>query len=183
MFILVLFFIGFISLTSTSSHLYFSGYGNSFKAIHLHLPNTNIILSSPHAGSVMSLDIPDRTIGGCRRNNSNWCTFHFNDSCTDGKRCSVTTVQDFASFDPFTERVADELKQRYNLLPYAIVAKWNRKHIDFNREINEATFNHPKTMKAYHQYHNYLQEAIKRSRQKFSTTGLLLDIHQHGQGK
>jgi len=181
--IFIFFFIGLISSASIPSRFYFSDDQNSFKAIRLHRSNTNIILSAPHAGSDMPNDIPDRTIGGCQRNNSNVCTFYFNDSCCNGNRCSVTTVQDFADFDPFTERVADELYSRYQILPFGIIAKWNRKKIDFNREINEATFNHPKAMKSYSKYHNYLQKAIQKIKRKFNGKGLLLDIHQHGQGK
>jgi N-formylglutamate amidohydrolase len=183
MLILIFFFIGFISSKSIPSRFYFSGYQNSFKAIQLHRSNINIILSAPHAGSDMPNDIPDRTIGGCQRNNSNKCIFYFNDTCSDGNRCPTTTVQDFADFDPFTERVADELYSRYNILPFVIIAKWNRKKIDFNREINEATFNHPKAMKSYSKYHSYLQKAVKKIEQKFNGKGLLLDIHQHAQGK
>ncbi|CAF2077919.1 unnamed protein product [Rotaria magnacalcarata] len=182
MFILMFFFVGLISSELLYSPLYFSGYRDSFKAIHYDLPNTNLILSSPHAGSDIPDDIPDRTIGGCQRNTSTVCTFHFNDSCSDGNRCSITTVQDFASFDQFTEDLVDELHRTYNLLPFAIVAQWNRKKIDFNREISEATFNHPKTIKAYNRYHNYLRKSVKQIQKKYNGTGLLLDIHQHGQG-
>jgi N-formylglutamate amidohydrolase len=183
MFVLIFFFIGFTSSDLITSRFYFSGYRNSFKAIPLHLSNTNLILSSPHAGSDMPDDIPDRTDGGCRRNNSNVCTFYFNDTCSNGNRCSVTTVQDFADFDPFAERIVEELYRKYKILPFAIIAKWNRKKIDFNREINEATFNHPEAMKSHSKYHNYLQKAIKKIKQKFNGKGLLLDLHQHAQGK
>lgn len=181
--ILILCLISLTSSDSLTSPYYQTGYRNSFKFINLHLSNTNIILSSPHAGSDMPDDIPDRTMGGCQRNNSNVCTFHFNVSCSDGKRCPITTVQDFADFDPFTERIVEELYETYGLLPYAIIAQWNRKKIDFNREENEATFNHPKTIKSYRRYHSYLNKAVKRIRKKYSGKGLLLDIHQHGQGK
>jgi N-formylglutamate amidohydrolase len=183
MFILIFFFVSLVSSESISSRFYFSGYRNSFKAIPVRLSNTNIILSSPHAGSDLPNDIPDRTIGGCRRNSSNTCTFYFNDSCSDGIRCSVTTVQDFANFDPFVEQVAEELYTKYDLLPFVIVAKWNRKKIDFNRDINEATFNHPEAIKSYRRYHKYLQKAVNKIEKKFNKKGLLLDIHQHAQGK
>jgi N-formylglutamate amidohydrolase len=183
MLIFILFFIGCISSASIPSRYYSSQYRNSFKAIRLHLPNVNLILSSPHAGSDMPTNLPDRTIGGCQRNNSNACTFYFNDTCSNGNRCSVTTVQDFADFDPFAERIADELYNQYGMLPYVIIAKWNRKKIDFNREIDEATFNHPMAIKAYRKYHDYLQNAIKKIQKKFHGKGLLLDLHQHAQGK
>ena len=162
---------------------YISGYRNAFKVLPLNLSNTNIILSSPHAGSEMPDDVPDRTIGGCRRSNSSACTFDYIDSCCNGQRCTTTTVQDFASFDPFTEQVVEELYRAYNLIPSVVVAGWNRKKIDFNREVNEATFHHPETIKAYRGYHQYLEEAVRRVERRFNGKGLLLDIHQHGQGK
>ena len=178
------FLFNIISSKLIPSRFYHTDRQKSFQAIRLHLPNVNLILSAPHAGSDLPKDIPvDRTLGGCKRNDTNVCTFYFNDTCSDGIRCPVTTVQDFADFDPFTEQVADELYNRYGLLPYVIIAKWNRKKIDFNREIIEAAFNHPKAMKAYRNYHSYLSKAIKKIEKKFQGQGLLLDIHQHGQGK
>jgi hypothetical protein len=38
-------------------------------------------------------------------------------------------------------------------------------------------------MKSYSKYHSYLQKAVKKIEQKFNGKGLLLDIHQHAQGK
>ncbi|CAF0971617.1 unnamed protein product [Adineta steineri] len=182
MLILIFFFIGFIPSYSICSQFYSYGYRNSFKTVPVDLANINIILSAPHAGSDMPNDIPDRTIGGCQRNDSKVCTFNYNDSCLNGTRCKVTTVQDFASFDPFTEQIAEELYKTYNISPFVVVAKWNRKKIDFNRELEEATFNHPKAIKAYNGYHSYIQRAIKKIQKKFNGKGLLLDLHQHGQG-
>lgn len=172
-----------VASASVPSKYYLSSYRNSSKSIRLHLPNVNLILSSPHAGSDMPNDLPNRTIGGCQTSNSNACTFYFNDTCSNGKRCPVTIVQDFADFDPFAERIVDELYEQYRLVPYAVIAKWNRMKIDFNREINEATFNHPKTIKAYEKYHNYLRNAIQKIERRFNGIGLLLDLHQHAQGK
>ena len=162
---------------------YVLGYRNAFKAFQLDLSNTNIILSSPHAGSEMPEDIPNRTAGGCRRCDPDVCTFEYNDTCSDGSRCTVTTVQDFASYDTFTEQVADELYRTYQLRPFVIIAGWNRKKVDFNREMKEATFNHPEAIKAYQAYHGYLDMASQRIQQQFNGNGLLLDIHQHGQGR
>ena len=184
MWILIFFFVfPFVSSACIPSKYYSSAYGNSFKSIRLHLPNINLILSSPHAGSDMPQNLPNRTIGGCQASNSSTCTFDFNEACSNGKRCPVTTVQDFAGFDPFAERIVDELYDQYQLIPYVVIAKWNRIKIDFNREINEATFNHPKAIKAYKKYHKYLQNAINKIGKKFNGVGLLLDLHQHAQGK
>lgn len=185
MWILIFFFFVFPCLSSASipSKYYSSAYRNSSKSIRLHLPNINLILSSPHAGSDMPEDLPNRTIGGCQTSNSSVCTFDFKEACLTGKRCPVTTVQDFASFDPFAERIVDELYDQYQVIPYAVIAQWNRIKLDFNREINEATFNHPKAIKAYKKYHKYLQKSIEQIEEKFNGIGLLLDLHQHAQGK
>lgn len=182
MLIILFFLFNSIQSKSISSNFYTTDELNSFKAIQLKLPNVNLILSAPHSGSDLPDDIPvNRTQGGCKRNNQQ-CTFEFNDTCSDGVRCPVTTVQDFATFDPFTEQLVDELYRKYRLIPYGIIAKWNRQKIDFNREINEATFNHPKTIQSHQKYHQYLEKAINKIKKKFNNSGLLLDIHQHGQG-
>ncbi|CAF1298605.1 unnamed protein product [Rotaria sordida] len=101
-------------------------------------------------------DIPDRTIDGCQRNNSNLCTFYFNDTCSDGNHCSIIIQQDFASFDQFTEQVTSELIKKYNLL-------------------------YPQAIKSYNSFHNYFEKAVKIIQEKFHGNDLLLDIHQHGQ--
>ena len=184
MFVIIYFCLFYlIQSKSIPSKYYYTDDLNSIKAIHLSRPNVNLILSAPHAGSDLPDDVPvNRTHGGCKRNNV--CTFYFNDTCSDGVRCPVTTVQDFADFDPFTERLTDELYNRYRLIPYVVIAKWNRQKIDFNRDISEATFNHPKTIQAHRAYHQYLEDAIKMIQKKFRNTGgFLLDLHQHAQGK
>ncbi|CAF0919649.1 unnamed protein product [Adineta ricciae] len=149
----------------------------------LNLANLNLILSSPHAGSEIPNGIPDRTPGGCRHNSTNACTFHYNDTCADDVRCPVTTVQDFASYDPLAELLAKELYETYNVLPFVVVGNWNRKKIDFNREIVEATFQHPNAIKAYHGYHGYIERAVKKINKNFNGKGLLIDLHQHAQGR
>ena len=178
----LLFFIDLFALTLTSD-LFFSGYGKSFRALRLNRSNFNLIISFPHSGSRLPDDVPDRTAGGCRRATSTACSFNYTDTCSDGLRCPITTVQDFADFDPFAERLFEEFNRTYHLRPYVIIAEWNRKKIDFNREINEATFQHPKAMKAHRAYHRYLSRAIQRIDEQHQGRGLLLDVHQHAQGK
>lgn len=181
---LIIFFCLFYPIQSKliPTNLYTTDEQNSFKAIQFKLPNINLILSAPHAGSDMPDNVPvNRTQGGCKRNNT--CTFYFNDTCSDGIRCPVITVQDFATFDTFTEQLVEELSNRYGMIPYAIVAKWNRQKIDYNREIKEATFNHPKTIQSHQEYHQCIENSIKDLQRKFRNPGLLLDLHQHAQGK
>ena len=158
------------------------GYRSSCK-YHLQ-GNVNLILSAPHGGSLVPDDLPDRISGGCRRRtgpNAGSCTWLYDDSCDDGETCSATTVKDTLS-DEFTENVAQELINTWGLTPYVIIGTWSRKKVDFNREINEATFNHPESMIGYQNYHTNIQQGINEIQRKFSQ-GLLIDIHGHSAGK
>jgi hypothetical protein len=146
--------------------------------------NINLIVSAPHGGSIMPIDVPDRTSGGCRRQsgaNAGVCTWLYNDPCVDGKRCDATTVLDTLSAE-FAENVANELDKTWGYKPFVIIGKWSRKKVDFNREINEATFNHPQARLAHQSYHSNIVQAINQIKQMFGK-GLLIDIHGHGQGK
>ena len=146
--------------------------------------NVNLILSAPHGGSLLPVDLPDRTSGGCRRplgTNAQRCTWIYNDSCLDGQPCQATTVQDTLS-DLFAENVANELQRGWNLRPFLVVGRWSRKKVDFNREVNEATFNHPEAITAHRSYHSALEQMIDRVNQTFGRA-LLIDIHGHSQGK
>ncbi|CAF0925664.1 unnamed protein product [Rotaria sp. Silwood1] len=127
----------------------------------------------------MPTDVPDRTQGGCRRPGS-YCTYMYNDTCLDGVPCVATTVQD-SLVDELTENIAAELNNTYGLKPFVVIAKWHRKKVDYNREINEATFNHPESISAYQNYHTNLQYAIDQVNQQYGT-GLLVDVHGHGEG-
>ncbi|CAF3118220.1 unnamed protein product [Rotaria socialis] len=170
----------FFSLTATQRSIplqYVDGYRSSCK---LHLAgNFNLIISAPHGGNVMTNDIPDRTPGGCRRAGSS-CTWHYADNCLDGQRCATTTVQDYLS-DEFAQNVAEELNNKYNLKPFVVIGKWHRKKVDFNREINEATLNHPEAINAHKSYHTNLKNAINKIEQQYGK-GLLIDIHGQGVG-
>ncbi|CAF4569081.1 unnamed protein product [Rotaria sp. Silwood2] len=156
---------------------YVDGYRSSCK---FHQAGTfNLIISAPHGGSLMPTDVPDRTQGGCRRSGS-YCTWRYDDKCFDGQRCTATTVQDYLSGE-FAENVAEELNSKHGLKPFVVIGKWSRKKVDFNREINEATFNHPEAISAYQSYHTNLQYAIDQVKQQYGN-GLLIDIHGQGVG-
>lgn len=161
---------------------YIDGYRSSFK--YHQQGNVNLIISAPHGGSLTPSDLPDRKIGGCLRQsgiNAGICTWWFNDTCIDGRRCNATTVTDTRS-DEFAENVVNELDIQYALKPFVVIGKWSRMKIDFNREIQEATLNHPEAMNAHRHYHGNIQQAIDKIKLNFGK-GLLLDIHGHGAGK
>ena len=146
--------------------------------------NVNLILSAPHGGSFLPFDVPDRRSGGCRRrfgSNADRCTWFYNDACLDGQPCNATLVQDTLS-DQFAENVADELSRRWNYRPFMVIGRWSRKKVDFNREMNEATFNHPEAIAAHQSYHSNLEQMILRVNRTFGR-GLLIDIHGHAEPK
>jgi hypothetical protein len=168
----------FFNVTQQQPLQYTDGYKSSCK---FHEGGTfNLILSAPHGGSLIPKDVPDRTPGGCSRRGSS-CTWMYNDACRDGQRCATTTVQDYLS-DEFAENVAEELNSKYGLKPFVVIAKWHRKKVDFNREINEAAFNHPEAIGAYQSYHTNIRNAINTIEQKYGK-GLLIDVHGHSEGK
>ncbi|CAF3212399.1 unnamed protein product [Rotaria sp. Silwood2] len=160
---------------------YTLGYRSSFK---FHQPCTfNLLISAPHGGNGTPSDVPDRTIGGCLRlsgPSAGRCTWFYNDTCADGTRCNATTSKDSRS-DEFAENVANELNKTWGYKPSVIIAKWSRMKVDFNREINEATFNHPEAIAAYQGYHSFIDQAINQINASFGR-GLLIDIHGHGDG-
>jgi hypothetical protein len=162
---------------------YIDGYRSSCK-FHQH-GNINLIISAPHGGSILPSDVPDRTSGGCLRKtgeHAGVCTWIYDDPCDDGEKCESTTVKDTLS-DEFAENVANELYETWGYKPFVTIGKWNRKKVDFNREINEATFNYPEAILAYQSYHSSIEQAVDEISLKFGNKGLLLDIHGHGAGE
>ena len=71
------------------------------------------------------------------------------------------TVRDSLS-DVFAENVADELNKKWGFKPFFIIGKWNSVKVDFNREINEATLNHPEPIAAHHIHRESKNEAEKK---------------------
>jgi N-formylglutamate amidohydrolase len=149
---------------------YIDGYRSSYK--YYFNGNVNIILSAPHGGSLTPDDVPDRTDGVYVRSS---------DEKDTEERCRTTVVKDSRT-DEFTENVANELKTKWNVKPFIIIAKWHRKKVDFNREILEGTLNNPEAVSAYQNYHMSLTHAVNKVNQLFGK-GLLIDIHGHSQGK
>ncbi|CAF1089777.1 unnamed protein product [Didymodactylos carnosus] len=136
------------------------------------------MISAPHGGGLFPDNIPNRTRGCLKNSTCVWSHDVCNQSST--VNCQITTVRDTIT-DEFAQNVAKQLVEMYNLHPFLVIGQWNRKIVDFNREISEATFNHPEAMSGYQSYHQFLSEGIRRIENQYGK-GLLLDIHGHIQG-
>lgn len=113
-----------------------------------------IILSAPHGGYLVPLNIKDRTCAGC------------------------TTIA-----DAFTLELTDELSRAlFDLTgkrPHVVINLLDRIKLDANREIEEAADGDPRAEAAWHVYHDALSAARQRVTADFGK-GLVLDIHGHG---
>ena len=77
-----------------------------------------------------------------------------------------------------TEAVAVKLRQRFGATPFVIIARFERKFIDANRE-PAAAYETPQAKPYYESYHRAIQESVETIRRKWGG-GLLLDIHAQG---
>lgn len=113
-----------------------------------------IILSAPHGGYLVPLNMKNRTCAGC------------------------TTIA-----DAFTLELTDELSRAlFDLTgkrPHVVINLLDRIKLDANREIEEAADGDPRAEAAWHVYHDALTAARDRVAADFGK-GLLLDIHGHG---
>ena len=73
------------------------------------------------------------------------------------------------------EAVALKLRERLGATPFLVIARFERKYIDANRE-PAAAYEMPQAKLYYDAYHRAIGEAVEAIRQKWGS-GLLLDIH------
>ena len=76
------------------------------------------------------------------------------------------------------EAVALKLRERLGATPFLVIARFERKFIDANRE-PAAAYEMPQAKLYYESYHRAIGEASEAIRQKWGS-GLLLDIHAQG---
>jgi hypothetical protein len=110
-----------------------------------------IVISVPHDGAVMPLDIPDRTEG--------------------------VTVRDTYS-RALAEAIRTALIKKFGRAPHLIVCEISRKKVDCNRELAVATQGHPKAIQAWQEFHGFIDTA-EQSVLAQTPHGLYLDIHSH----
>jgi len=115
--------------------------------------NCPIIISAPHGGLEMPLDIPDRT-HGC-------------------------LVSDLFSLELATE-IANALSRMLpaGVRPHLIVSKLKRRKMDANRNKQDAAHGDPIAEQVWEDYHGFIEEAIRRSVSDF---GFAQGFDVHGQ--
>jgi N-formylglutamate amidohydrolase len=114
-----------------------------------------IVLSAPHGGRLTPKELPNRTTGRLQR-------------------------------DALTAELAiemrDAMQRRYGSTPHLIICHLARVKLDANREIKEAAQGSATAEKAWHEYHDFLNEAEAAVMKKYPR-GLYLDIHGHSHEK
>jgi N-formylglutamate amidohydrolase len=113
-----------------------------------------IILSAPHGGYLVPIDIKDRTCAGC------------------------TTIADAFTLE-LTDEISRALFDLTGKRPHVVINLLDRIKLDANREIAEAADGDPKAEAAWHVYHNAMANARAAVTNEFGK-GLVMDIHGHG---
>ncbi len=110
-----------------------------------------IILSSPHDGTLDPDEIPDRNQG--------------------------TSVRDIYASD-LTLKIADSIKQLTGLRPHVIINDLKRIKLEPNRSLTDAQLTNEIAVKAYNEYHGFIQIAQNTVKQN-PGKGLYFDMHGH----
>ena len=111
-----------------------------------------IILSAPHGGRLTPNEIPDRTYG--------------------------TTVTDDNTYE-LTKVVMDTMKIRFGGTPHVILCRLKRTKLDANRDSIEAAQGNRYAIRAWQEYHHYINTA-KNKIEADGSSGLFFDMHGHG---
>ncbi|MDC0234970.1 hypothetical protein OAK09_01340 [Candidatus Marinimicrobia bacterium] len=120
--------------------------------IEYHAGNLPIILSAPHGGRSTPDEIPDRTYG--------------------------TTVTDDNTYE-LTKTVMDTMIARFGGRPHVILCQLKRTKLDANRDSVEAAQDDKYALRAWQEYHHYIDIAKKKIETDYGS-GLFFDMHGHG---
>ena len=88
------------------------------------------------------------------------------------------TVERDSNTAELTEALAVKLRERFGAPPFLVIARFERKFVDANRD-PAAAYEAPQAKPYYESYHRALSESAETVRQKWGR-GLLLDIHAQG---
>ena len=120
--------------------------------IEYHAGNLPIILSAPHGGRLTPDEINDRSYG--------------------------TLVTDDNTYE-LTRTIMDSMIVRFGGYPHVILCKLKRTKLDANRDSVEAAQEDKYALRAWQEYHHYIEVAKKKITDDHGS-GLFLDIHGHG---
>ena len=120
--------------------------------IEYYAGNLPIILSAPHGGQLTPDEISDRTYG--------------------------TLVTDLNTYE-LTKTIMDSMIVRFGGYPHVILCKLKRTKLDANRDSIEAAQENKYALRAWQEYHHYI-EVAKNKIANDQGSGLFLDIHGHG---
>lgn len=125
--------------------------------LELKVGNMPLVISAPHGGTLNPDEVADRNCRG------------------------ATTVRD-RNVNELAFEIEAELKKRFTMQPYIIAAHISRKKIDLNRDMVAATCGNEEMEPAWHQYHEYIENALKKAVDEFGKV-IYIDLHGHGHKK
>lgn len=114
--------------------------------------NLPVVLSAPHGGTLTPDAIPDRTFG--------------------------VTVRDTNTEEVIRE-VARVIRERTGAFPHIVISRLRRTKLDPNREVVEAAQGNAIAIRAWTEYHGFIDSAKAEIESSFDD-GLYLDLHGHG---
>ena len=142
----------FKTLGSDGPYFYGEQYSGRNNYINYYPGNIPVILSIPHGGELVPLEISDITYGV---------------SVTDSNTIELGTS------------ISDYMYENFNIRPYLIINNLKRTKMDANRDKVEAAQNNVFAERAFDEFHYYISSAREDIIQNFGT-GILFDIHGHG---
>ena len=142
----------FKTLGSDGPYFYGEQYSGRNNYINYYPGNIPVILSIPHGGELVPLEISDRTYGV---------------SVTDSNTIELGSS------------ISDYMYENFNIRPYLIINNLKRTKMDANRDKVEAAQNNVFAERAFDEFHYYISSAREDIIQNFGT-GILFDIHGHG---
>lgn len=114
-----------------------------------------LVVSVPHGGAMTPATIPDRTVG--------------------------TTATDTNTIE-LGRAVSQALAMRTGRAPHLVIVHLRRTKLDANREVVEAAQGNADAIRAWTEYHAFIEQAMAAVRQR-SGTGFYIDLHGHGHAK
>jgi hypothetical protein len=111
-----------------------------------------IVVSVPHGGAIAPAGIPDRTVG--------------------------TSVTDSNTID-LGRAVVQAFVTRTGRAPHLVLCHLRRSKLDANREVVEAAQGQPDAVRAWTEYHGFVDQAARAVVAR-NGRGLYIDLHGHG---